>query len=92
MPLPDIFALPSPDFPPASPDNPTGFCPEGVVKVLLLPLGPEEPSLVLAGRDGLVLAPNAAQPVRPLPEEEELLLVGLAEVAGGCMGKGYCHY
>lgn len=46
----------------------------------------------LAGRDGLVLAPNAAQPVRPLPEEEELLLVGLAEVAGGCMGKGYCHY
>jgi len=51
-----------------------------VVKVLLLPLAPEEPSLELAGSEGLVLAPNAAQPVRPLPEEEELLLGGLADV------------
>lgn len=80
LPLPGIFAPPSPDLAPASPDSPTGFWPEGVAKVLWLPLGPEEPSLELAGRDGLVLAPNAAQPVRPLPEEEELLLVGLADV------------
>lgn len=81
LPLPGIFALPSPDLAPASPDSPTGFWPEGGVKVLWLPLWPEEPSLELAGRDGFVLAPKAAQPVRPLPEEEELLLVGLADVA-----------
>lgn len=78
--LPGVFAAPSPDLAPANPDRPTGFWPEGVAMVLWLPLEPEEPSLELAGRDGLVLAPNAAQPVRPLPEEEELLLVGLAEV------------
>jgi len=43
-----------------------------------------EASLELAGREGLVLAPNAAQPVRPLPEDEVLLMVGLADVVGGC--------
>lgn len=80
LPLPGIFALPSPDLAPASPDSPTGFWPDGVVKVLWLPLAPEEPSLELAERDGFVLAPNAAQPVRPLPEVEELLMVGLADV------------
>lgn len=78
--LPGIFALPSPDLAPASPDSPTGFWPEGVVNVLWLPLGPEEPSLELAERDGLVLAPNAAQPASPLPAEAELLPVGLADV------------
>lgn len=80
LPFPGIFAPASPDLAPASPDSPTGFWPEGVVKVLWLPLGPEEPSFELVGRDGFVLAPNAAQPVRPLPEEEELLVVGLADV------------
>lgn len=80
LPLPGIFEPPSPDFAPASPDSPTGFWPEGVDKLLWLPLGPEEPSLELAGRDVFVLAPNAAQPVRPLPAEVELLLVGLADV------------
>lgn len=82
---PDTFALPSPDLFPASPVSPTGFWPEEVVKVLLLPLGPEEPSLELTGREGLVLAPNAAQPVRPLPDEEELLPVGLADVVDACI-------
>lgn len=80
LPAPGIFTPPSPDFVPASPDSPTGFWPEEVGKFLLLPLGPEEPSLELAGSEGFVLAPNAAQPVRPLPEEEELLLAGLADV------------
>lgn len=79
LPLPGIFAPLGPDLAPASPDSPTGFWPVEVVRVLWLPLGPEEPSLEVAGRDGLVLAPNAAQPVRPLPEEE-LLPVGLADV------------
>lgn len=87
FPLPGIFALPSPDLAPANPESPTGFWPEGAAKFLLLPLGPEEPSLELVGREGLVLAPNAAQPVSPLPEEEEVLLVGLAEVADAC-GEG----
>lgn len=64
---------------PARPDSPTGFWPEGAVRVLWLPLGPEDPCLETAARDGLVLAPNAAQPVRPLPDEAELLLVGLAD-------------
>lgn len=82
---PGTFALPSPDLFPARPDSPTGFCPEEVVMVLLLPLAPEEPSLELVGREGLVLAPNAAQPVRPLPEEEELLVVGLADVEDACI-------
>lgn len=80
FPLPGIFAPPSPDFAPASPDSPTGFWADGGVKVLWLPLGPEEPSLELVGTDGFVLAPNAAQPVRPLLDEEELLLVGLPDV------------
>jgi len=81
FPLPVIFALPSPDLAPANPESPGGFWPEGAVKVLWLPLGPEEPSLELAVREVLVFAPNAAQPVRPLPEELELLLVGLTDVA-----------
>lgn len=80
FPFPGIFVPPSPDLAPANPESPTGFWPEGAAKVLLFPLGPEEPSLELVGREELVLAPNAAQPVRPLPEEEELLLVGLADV------------
>lgn len=69
LPLPGIFAPPSPDLAPASPDRPTGFWPDGGVSVLW-PLGPEEPSLELAERGTLVLAPNAAQPVNPLLEEE----------------------
>ena len=79
LPLPGIFAPLSPDLAPASPDSPTGFWPVELVRVLWLPLGPEGPSLEATGRDELVLAPNAAQPVRPLPEEE-LLPVGLADV------------
>lgn len=81
---PAAFAEPSPDLAPASPDSPTGFWPEDADKVLWLPLELEEPSLELAGLAGPVLAPNAAQPVRPLPEEEEPLLpllpVGLPDV------------
>lgn len=76
--LPGVFAPPSPDLAPANPESPAGFWPEGAASDLWLPLGPEDPSLELAGTDGPVLAPNAAQPVRP--EEEELLLVGLADV------------
>lgn len=77
---PGIFAPPRLDLAPASPDRPTGFWPGGGVSALWpLPLGPEEPSLELAERDALVLAPNAAQPVSPLPEEEPLP-VGLADV------------
>lgn len=86
LPLPGIFAPPSPDLAPANPDRPTGFWPEGAVEVLWLPLGPEEPSLELVGRDGFVLAPKAAQPVRPLPEEEVLLL-GLADVVDAWKNK-----
>lgn len=78
--FPGIFAPPSPDLVPASPDRPTGFWLDGGVRVLWpLPLGPEEPSLEPAERGALVLAPNAAQPVSPLLEEEPLL-VGLAGV------------
>lgn len=82
--FPATFAPPRPALAPVSPDSPTGFWAEGVVDVLLLPLGPEETSLEVAGRDGFVLAPNAAQPVRPLLEEEAPLLVGFANVAGAC--------
>lgn len=84
LPLPGIFAPPSPDFAPASPDSPTGFWPGGLVTALLFPLCPEEPSLELTGREGFFLAPNAAQPVRPLVDDEELLLVGLADVVDVC--------
>lgn len=52
---------------------------------MLLPLGPDEPSLELEEPEGVVLAPNAAQPVRPLLEEEELLLEGLVDVAEAWM-------
>lgn len=70
---PGAFEEPSPDLVPANPDSPTGFWPEDADKVLWLPPELEEPSLELAGLAGPVLAPNAAQPARPLPEEEELL-------------------
>lgn len=51
-------------------------------EVLLLPLGPEEPGLVLAPGPAVVLAPKAAHPVRPLPDcKEPLLLEGLADTA-----------
>lgn len=83
---PTTFPPASPDLAPASPDNPTGFW-LGAVRVLLLPLAPEEASLELAGRDGLVLAPNAAQPVKPLLEEEDVEMVELANVAGGYVTK-----
>lgn len=77
--LPRFFAPPAPDLAPASPDRPTGFWPDGGVRVLWpLPLGPEGPSLEPAERGALVLAPNAAQPVSPLLEE--LPPVGLADV------------
>lgn len=79
LPPPGTLAPPRLDLVPDSPDSPTGFCPGGLVRVLLL-LELEELSLELVGRAELVLAPNAAQPVRPLPEEEALLLVGFAEV------------
>lgn len=84
--FPTTFPPASPDLAPASPDNPTGFW-LGAVKVLLLPLAPEEASLELAGREGFVLAPNAAQPVRPLLEEEDVEIVELANVTGGCVTK-----
>lgn len=77
--FPGIFAPLSPDLAPASPDSPTSFWPEAGVGVLWLPPGPEELSLELAEIDELVFAPNAAHPVRPLPEEEPLL-VGLPDV------------
>lgn len=81
LPLPGIFAPLRLDLAPARPDRPTGFWPDGGVSALwLLPLGLEEPILEPAERDELVLAPNAAQPVRPLPEEEPLP-VGVADVA-----------
>lgn len=80
---PGVFEEPSPDLVPANPDSPTGFWPADVDNVLWLPPELEEPSLELAGLAGPVLAPNAAQPARPLPEEEELLLLppeGLPDV------------
>lgn len=73
------LAPPSPGFAPARLDSPTGFWPVAGGRVLLLPLGTEGPSLEVGGRAELVLAPNAAQPVRPLLEEE-LPLGGLADV------------
>lgn len=80
FPLPGIFAPPSPDLAPASPERPTGFWPDGGASVLWpLPLGPDEPSLEPEERGALVLAPNAAQPVSPLLEAEPLP-VGLADV------------
>lgn len=82
---PGILVAPSPDLAPASPDSPTGFWPEEVVKTFWLPLWTDEPNLVVVGREGLVLAPNAAQPVSPLAEEEELLLHGLADVVDAWM-------
>ena len=87
LPLPpDGLAAPAPFLvppPAASPDSPAGFW------ALVLPLEPEEASLVLdMTEEGVVLATKAAHPVRPLPAEDAPVPPGLAAGAEVCGGKG----
>lgn len=70
----ELIFGPAVTFEGASADSPTGFWTAQAVAGFPLLVGVVAPSLLVEGPAEVVLAPNAAHPVRPLaPEEEERL-------------------